>query len=100
MLGLCRKAGRLKSGEFATEESVKNGKAYLVVIANDASANTAKKFTDMCSWYEVPVVRYGTKEELARAIGKEEIASVAICDEGFSASLIKLSAQLESNSED
>lgn len=87
LLGLCMKAGKLKSGGFQVEEAVKLGRAWLVIIAGDASDNTVKKFDNMCSYYEVPCFRYGTKEELGRAIGKEERSVAAVCDEGFSKSL-------------
>ena len=99
MLGLCRKAGKLKCGEFSTEESVKSGKACLVVLAGDASGNTKKRFHDMCEYYEVPLIEYSDREELARAIGKELTASAAVCDEGFATSILKLSG-LENKSED
>ncbi len=88
MLGLCMKAGKLKSGEFATTEAVKAGKAFLVIVAADASDNTKKEFTNMCSFYEVPIYIYETKENLGRAIGKEQRSGIAVCDEGFSKSLI------------
>ncbi len=87
LLGLCMKAGKLKSGGFQVEEAVKLGRAWLVLIAADASDNTVKKFGNMCSFYEVPYFRYGAKEELGRAIGREERSVIAVCDEGFSKSL-------------
>lgn len=100
MLGLCQKAGKLKSGEFASETAVKSGDAWLVIIAGDASNNTKKKFKDMCSFYETDCIEYGTKEGLAAAIGKEERSSLAICDEGFANSIMKLYKLLENKTED
>lgn len=100
MLGLCQKAGRLKSGEFAVESAVKGCEAYLVILAKDASANTKKKFNDMCSFYETDIYEYGTKEVLAAAIGREERAVLAVCDEGFASSLEKLLKLSEENSEE
>ena len=47
MLGLAMKAGKVSSGEFATEQAVKSGSAYLVILAETASANTQKKFRNM-----------------------------------------------------
>lgn len=91
LLGLCQKSGRLKSGEFQTEAAVKSGEAWLVIVAEDSSDNTKKKFKDMCSFYEVEYMEYGTKESLAWAIGKELRSSLAVCDEGFTKSLLKLS---------
>ena len=45
MLGLAMKAGKVSSGEFATEQAVKSGSAYLVILAETASANTQKKIS-------------------------------------------------------
>jgi len=47
MLGLAARAGRIVSGEFTVEKEVKSGRAYLVLIAEDASENTRKKFQNM-----------------------------------------------------
>lgn len=82
-LGLATKAGKTQSGEFCTEKAVKSFRAFLVIVAEDASDNTKKMFTNMCTYYEVPCVIYGTKVELGHAMGKEMRASVAITDEGF-----------------
>ena len=48
LLGLATKAGKVASGEFSTEKSVKTGKGFLVLVADDASQNTRKKFQNMC----------------------------------------------------
>ena len=82
MLGLAMKAGKVVSGEFAVDKSIKDGSAWLVIIASDASDNTTKKFSNSCEFY-------GTKEELGRAIGRDMRSSLAITDEGFAKSLGK-----------
>ena len=89
MLGIAMKAGKVVSGEFATDKSIKEGSAFLVIIASDASDNTKKKFSNSCEFYEVPRFIYGTKEELGRAIGRDMRSSLAIRDEGFAKSLTK-----------
>lgn len=89
MVSLCAKAGKIASGEFMTEQKVKEGRAYLVIVAGDASDNTKKNFKDMCSYYKVPILLYGSKESLGHAIGKEIRASMAVLDEGFAKSIIK-----------
>lgn len=88
LLGLSARAGKIASGEFAAETAVKSGKAALVIVAEDASANTKKLFHDKCSFYEVPVFDYGTKETLGHAIGKELRASVAVLDAGLANAII------------
>lgn len=89
MLGLAARAGKIVSGEFAAEKSVKNNSAKLVIVATDASDNTKKLFGNKCAYYKVPNYVYGTKEELGHSIGKEYRASVAILDNGFAKSIIE-----------
>lgn len=86
-LGLAKRAGKVASGEFSTEKAVKEGRAYLVLVAEDASDNTKKEFMDMCSFYETDILFCGTKEELGHAIGCEYRASLAVTDQGFADSL-------------
>ncbi|MGP1589191.1 MAG: L7Ae/L30e/S12e/Gadd45 family ribosomal protein [Oribacterium sp.] len=83
MLGLAMRAGKLRSGEFGTEKSVKEGRAKLVILAGDASDNTKKKFRNMCEYRSVPYCEHSTKAGLGSAIGKEERSSLSIEDEGF-----------------
>ena len=77
------------SGEFQTENAVKDGSAMLVIVAEDATANTRKLFTDKCSFYEVPIYLFDTKENLGRAIGKDLRSSLAICDAGMAKAVEK-----------
>ena len=48
LISLATKAGKTVSGEFCTEKEVKTGRAVLVIVADDASDNTKKKFKNMC----------------------------------------------------
>ena len=89
LVGLATKAGRTASGEFSTEKSVKEGKACLVIVSVESSENTKKKFTNMCTFYKVPMYLYGTKDELGAAMGKEFRASLAVNDRGLAAAIQK-----------
>lgn len=93
LLGLATKAGKVFSGEFMTEKMVKSGNAYLVMIAEDASDNTKKKFRNMCEFYEVPICFFSEKISLGHAMGKELRASLAVVDEGFAKAIKKQLAQ-------
>lgn len=64
MIGMAMKAGKVASGEFATEKAVKTGKAYMVIVASDSSDNTKKNFSDMCSYYNVPIYFLVIKKNL------------------------------------
>lgn len=87
MLGIAAKSGSVVSGEFSTEKAVKDGRAYLVIVATDASDNTQKMFTNMTDFYEVPMYLYGDKETLGHFIGKEFRASLAVTNEGLAHSI-------------
>lgn len=89
LIGLATRARRVVSGEFSTEKSVKSGRSHMVIVSEEASDNTKKMFTNMCTYYQVPFCCYGTKDELGPAIGKEIRASLAVTDEGFRDAIIK-----------
>lgn len=93
MLGLATKAGKVVSGEFSTEKAIKTGEACLVLVAEDASNNTKKMFTDKCSFYEVPIYICCEKEMLGHAIGKASRASVAVTESGFANQIAKYFAE-------
>lgn len=88
-LGLAMKAGQVMSGEFSVEKAIREGIARLVIVAEDASANTKKKFKNSCQFYRVPYVEFGDKDMLGNAIGKQFRATLAVTDAGFAKSLCK-----------
>lgn len=89
MLGLCARARKVVSGEFSTEKAVKEGKAWLVIVAEDASDNTKKLFKNKCEFYEVPFFTYSDKDTLGHSIGNEMRASLAVTDEGLATEIMK-----------
>ena len=90
LIGLAQKAGKVVSGEFMTEKAVKTGEAALVILAEDASENTQKKFRNMCEFYEVPLYILSDKETLGHAMGKEFRASLAVQDWNFAEAIMKV----------
>ena len=67
LVSLATRAGKTASGEFCTEKEVKSGRAFLVLVADDASDN----------------------DTLGHAMGKEMRASLAVLDEGFAKGILK-----------
>ncbi|MBQ3154788.1 MAG: ribosomal L7Ae/L30e/S12e/Gadd45 family protein, partial [Clostridia bacterium] len=71
-------------------ESVRKGKALLVLIASDASSNTQKRLTDKANYRHVPVQTLPfDMTELGHALGKDHTVAVAITQEGFVISYTK-----------
>ena len=89
LIGLATKAGQCANEEFLAANETKSGKAALVIVAEDASDNTKKKFRDMCKFYEVPIYFYGDKDTLGHAMGKEFRATLAVTDAGFAKGIKK-----------
>ncbi len=89
MLSIAAKAGKIVSGGFQTEKAIQGGSACLVIIAEDASDNTKKKYTDNCAFYEIPCVIYGQSEDLGHCIGKEFRKTLAVTDPGLAGSIVK-----------
>ena len=87
MISLANKAGKLVSGEDAVRNSIRSSKAKLVLLAEDASDNTKKRFINSAAFYNIALVTWGSKEELGSSIGKSERSVIGITDEGFSKSL-------------
>lgn len=89
-LGLCFKAGKLKLGEVGTEAAIKKKEAFLVIVSEDASENTKKKFSNSAFYYKTQVIVIGSKAEFGRAFGKTEISVMAVTEKGFADNLKKL----------
>ena len=86
-LGLATKAGKLLSGDETCEKAIKAGKVYLVIVSEDASDNTKKKFSDMCNYRNVAIRYYGDKELLGKFTGKKIRSVIAIIERGFAGHL-------------
>ena len=99
LLGLATRSRKTVSGEFMVEKTVKTGGAMLVVVANDVSDGSKKNYSDMCHFYHVPLILYGTKETLGHCIGKEIRAAVAVTDEGFANRIMELMEASRANTE-
>ena len=82
-IGLCQKAGRLKSGEGACVAAIAKGEAQLILISEDASDNTKKKFTNKAKYYNVECYIKGLRTDLSSAIGKANRPVVVITDRGL-----------------
>ncbi|NLD50119.1 MAG: 50S ribosomal protein L7ae [Clostridiaceae bacterium] len=89
-IGLARKANRLLSGEDTCERAIKAGKVELIIIAEDASENTRKRFIDACNYRNVNIRIYGRKEYLGRFTGKNVRSVIAILEKNFSKRLIEM----------
>ena len=94
LLGLCMKAGKLKTGSFKVAESIRDNSACLVLLSYEASLNTKKKFHNMCDFYGVKIAEIGTMEDIRKGIGKSERAVLSVVDDRLA---VLVSGQLAEN---
>ena len=90
MLGLAKRARALISGETGCIQSIKRNECKLLILAEDASDNTKDKLISIAKKYKMEYVIFGNKSELAKAIGKEYTAAIAILDDNFTKAILDL----------
>lgn len=84
IIGLAKRAGALAVGTEQVVESVRKGKAQLVLVASDVSDNTAKRLQDKASYRNVPLELLPIDmNALGHLVGKDHAAAVALLQEGF-----------------
>jgi ribosomal protein L7Ae-like RNA K-turn-binding protein len=85
-LGLCARARGLIFGTSMVCEALQKGRGIrLVLVAQDVSANTAKRISDKCAYYGVrKEILPLDGDHLAHAVGKtSSLAAVGLTDENF-----------------
>lgn len=93
LLTICLKAGKAVKGFDSTADSVRNGKAFCVLTACDASEKTVKEAAFVCGRYGIPIISTDiSKDEMAVLCGKTT-AVIAVCDQNFADGFAKLAAQ-------
>lgn len=95
MLGLSRRAGQVIIGTPLVTGLLPSGKVKIVFYTADASANTEKRITDKCRFYNVNCTRLDiSSSEIGRIVGmKTSVCVVGITDDNFSKQLISLSQE-------
>ncbi len=101
MLGMCKKAGALETGEEPCGSVVRAGKAVLLMTASDAGHGAQKRAENYSEWGGAPLITLPyDKDTLGDLLGKRVCAILAITDGGLAASFMKkLSAAHEGYSE-
>ena len=88
LLGMARRAGALASGTGSTRRAVKEGRARLVVFAQDASATQRGKVMKLLRHRKTPRATFGTREALGSAVGSAPVSAVAVTDQQFAKELV------------
>lgn len=90
MTGLAVRAGKVKFGVFLTLSACDTGKAKLVIIPADLGGSNKRSIEAKCKNTSVPFIMVADKASLGKAVGRENVSALAICDENFKSAILKL----------
>ena len=89
-LSLARKGGLAELGEEPVGAAARAGKAYVILVASDASDHTWRRAKSFAAGTEQQCVRLAcTKDEMGFAIGRTSLAIAAITDVQLALALVK-----------
>ena len=89
-LSLARKGGMAELGEEPVGAIARTGKAYVILVASDASDHTWRRAKSFAAGTEQQCVRMeATKDEMGLAIGRTSLAIAAITDVAMALALVK-----------
>ena len=83
LLGLARRSGRLVSGDRAVLAACTAGQARLLLLAEDASPHTRRRFETAAERAGIPLRYLADRIRLGEALGQSPRAVVALTDAGF-----------------
>ena len=88
-LSLARKGGLAELGEEPVGAIARAGKAYVILVAGDASDHTWRRAKSYAAGTEQQVVRLScTKEEMGFVVGRTSLAIAAITDPQLALALV------------
>ncbi len=90
MLGLATRMRGVVFGEGAVRDSIKSGKAEIVIVSEDASENTKKRFKNSCDFYEKKLVIYSDRFQLGKYTGRDFAVVIAVTDKNIAKSIIDI----------
>ena len=95
-LSLARKGGLAELGEEPVGAIARTGKAYVILVAGDASDHTWRRAKSYVAGTDQQCIRLTcTKEEMGFVVGRTSLAVAAITDVQMALALVKSLSQTE-----
>lgn len=99
-LSLARKAGRVELGEEPVGAAARAGKAWLVIVAEDAGDHTWRRGKSFVAGTRQQCARVPyTKDQLGQAIGRTSLAMAAFTDAAMALGFLKAVEQPDAYAE-
>ena len=95
-LGLARRGGLAELGEEPVGAIARTGKAYVILVAGDASDHTWRRAKSYAAGTDQQCIRLScTKDEMGLAVGRTSLAIAAITDVSLALALVNALGQPE-----
>jgi len=95
-LGLARRGGLAELGEEPVGAIARAGKAYVILVAGDASDHTWRRAKSYAAGTDQQCIRLScTKDEMGQAVGRTSLAIAAVTDVQLALALVKALDQPE-----
>lgn len=100
LLGICRKAGKLKLGMDMAKGACETGEAKAVFTASDLSQKSQKEIRFSCAKNGIRLYALGMDmQQVADAVGKRT-GILAVTDGGFAKALAKNAAEIPADTDE
>ena len=97
-LSIARKGGMAELGEEPVGAAARAGKAYVILVAGDASDHTWRRAKSFAAGTDQQCVRLkATKEEMGFAVGRTSLAIAAVTDARLALALVTALDEPETN---
>ncbi len=89
-LALARKAQLCEAGEEPVGAAARAGRAYLIVVASDASDHTWRRANSFAAGTQQQCIRLdASKEEMGMLVGRSSLAVAAITDPALALAMVR-----------
>ena len=92
LLGLAQAAGKVVSADPEVEGALYKNKVRLLILAEDATDRVRKKYRQEAEINEVTLITALNRDDIGQALGKSPRGIVAVLDNGFKKSVLKIAA--------
>ena len=92
LLGMAQAAGKVVSADPEVEGALYKNKVRLLILAEDATDRVRKKYRQEAEINEVTLITALNRDDIGQALGKSPRGIVAVLDNGFKKSVLKIAA--------
>lgn len=90
LIGLANRASKLTIGARTTIEGIQNKKVTIVFVSSADNTDSLRQIINKCNYYNIPIVKDITTEEIRKIVGKPSVKIVGVTDKGIKELIEKL----------